>query len=448
MTMLSIVCAWAVIAADPTAIAPPTYRLEVGQRIEAEVVCQGLESPEATEKPDPEARVVYRWTFWVIDQNDKLGSRIVVRHVEVAPTSGITGVEMASFWLSPTGVVSWDESRPEWPAHIGPEELWPRLPDAKELLAGVWEQEDVCNAVRWTYSAPALDGALVRFRGARQSALQSVAGGQSEFIFTFDPHEGRLSSVQSDERYLSYKEFYANHGKLEPGSSLSAEELRQFREDWNRTLSALSTYRLAHGGAGIRATRLEGAPTLPAAIESLRVAVDQIKSPEIREWAERKLASATKSTEERTQTLAERAARLDQSAPDWSAKDLAGKEHSLSQYRGQVVLLDFWFRQCSYCIRLVPQLDRVEQTFQGKPFVLLSMNTDENEEDARIAAERLGLAGPVLLHTDEIASGLGVDGFPTLVLIDQEGKVRDILVGHSTSREAELEAAISRLLSP
>jgi len=447
MTTLSIVCAWAVIAADPAAIAPLTYRLEVGQRIEAEVVSQGRSSPEATEAPEPEAKMVYRWTFWVIDQNDEQGSRLVVRHVEVSPTSGVTGVEMASFWLTPTGIVTWDESQSAWPAHIDPEELWPRLPNAEELVAGVWEQEDVCNAVHWNYSAPALDGTVLRFGGARHSPLQSVAGGLCEFVFDFDPLEGRLSSLRSDERLLSYKEYYANQGKLERGSPLSPEVVRQFREDWDRTSAAMKSYRLAYGGAGIRATRLDGAPTLPAAIESLRAAVDQIEATDIREWAERKVASATKSVEERTQSLAERAARLDQAAPNWSAKDLAGKEHSLSQYRGQVVLLDFWFRQCSYCIRLAPQLHRVEQAFQAKPFVLLSMNTDENEDDARIGAERLELTGPVLLHTDEIATGLGVDGFPTLVLIDQEGKVRDVFVGYSPSREAELEAAISRLLS-
>ena len=131
MTTLSIVCAWAVIAAGPPALAPPTYQLEMGQRIEASVVCQGLSSPEATEAPDPEAKMVYRWTFWVIDQNDKQAWRIVVRHVEVSPTSCVTGVEMASFWLTSKGIVTWDESRSEWPAHLGPEELWPRLPDAK-----------------------------------------------------------------------------------------------------------------------------------------------------------------------------------------------------------------------------------------------------------------------------------------------------------------------------
>ena len=58
-------------------------------------------------------------------------------------------------------------------------------------------------------------------------------------------------------------------------------------------------------------------------------------------------------------------------APDWIAKDLDGKEHTLSGYRGEVVLIDFWFRGCGPCIKAMPQLKGVADHHRGKPVVLL-----------------------------------------------------------------------------
>ena len=98
---------------------------------------------------------------------------------------------------------------------------------------------------------------------------------------------------------------------------------------------------------------------------------------------------------------------------EWKATDLVGKEHSLGHYRGKVVLLDFWFRQCSWCMRAMPQVDQVEAAFRQEkaPVQFWSVSTDEDAADAKFVADTMKLDYPVL-RSKKLAEQLGVTVFP------------------------------------
>ena len=51
-------------------------------------------------------------------------------------------------------------------------------------------------------------------------------------------------------------------------------------------------------------------------------------------------------------------------AAKWKTKDLAGKTHAFADYRGKVVILDFWYRRCAYCIKAMPQVARIAREFK------------------------------------------------------------------------------------
>src|SRR5690606_37124058 len=133
-------------------------------------------------------------------------------------------------------------------------------------------------------------------------------------------------------------------------------------------------------------------------------------------------------------------------AADWELQGLDGKTHTLAEYRGKVVVLDFWYRGCGWCIKAMPQLNELTEQFEGRPVAILGMNTDRNEEDARFVCEVMGLKYATLLRAEEIPGSYGVQAFPTLIIIDPEGTVRYVHVGYSPTLRAEVAKVIEELL--
>ena len=132
-----------------------------------------------------------------------------------------------------------------------------------------------------------------------------------------------------------------------------------------------------------------------------------------------------------------RAEVMDKPAADWDLEGLDGKKHSLPDYRGKVVVLDFWYRGCGWCIKAMPQLNALADRFPSRPVAVLGMNTDQNEADAKLV-DAIGLKYATL-RADGIPEKYGVQGFPTLILIDREGKVATFTsaIRHSPRRPGE-----------
>jgi thiol-disulfide isomerase/thioredoxin len=134
-------------------------------------------------------------------------------------------------------------------------------------------------------------------------------------------------------------------------------------------------------------------------------------------------------------------------APSWGADDLEGRRHTLQQYRGQVVVLDFWFRGCLWCYKQAPQINAVAAHFEKvrAPVTFLNVTTDD-ADDARAVRDKLQLHGPVLLNKDA-ATTFPLDGFPRLIVLDQEGIVRGYFPGYSKERDTELTSFVESLLA-
>ena len=132
-------------------------------------------------------------------------------------------------------------------------------------------------------------------------------------------------------------------------------------------------------------------------------------------------------------------------APVWSLTDLDGKTHTLKQYRGKVVVLDFWYRGCPWCIRAMPQVNQLAQDFKDRAVQVLGMNIDKDTADARFVVNKLKLSYPSL-RAGEMPKKYGVTGYPTVFVIDRKGIVRDIDIGYSPDVGAKLTRAVQALL--
>lgn len=111
-------------------------------------------------------------------------------------------------------------------------------------------------------------------------------------------------------------------------------------------------------------------------------------------------------------------------APDWTLPLYYKNENiSLSDLKGKVILLDFWFKNCGPCIESIPHLNAINKKFKDKKFEILGINTWDAKKDVAWFCNKHQIAYTVLMNGKDIAEGYGVSAFPTLILIDKEGKV-------------------------
>ena len=111
-------------------------------------------------------------------------------------------------------------------------------------------------------------------------------------------------------------------------------------------------------------------------------------------------------------------------ALDWTLPFYNKNENvSLSRLKGKVILLDFWFKNCGPCIESVPHLNAINEKFKNKKFEILSINTWDSKKDISWFCNKHQVTYKVLMNGKELSEKYGVNLFPTIILIDKEGKV-------------------------
>jgi thiol-disulfide isomerase/thioredoxin len=132
-------------------------------------------------------------------------------------------------------------------------------------------------------------------------------------------------------------------------------------------------------------------------------------------------------------------------APDWTLTDAAGKEHKLSDYKGKVVVLDFWATWCGPCKAAMPGVQAIHDKYKGKGVAVFGMNCWENSDAPKYMKDNKYTYG-LLLKADEVAGKYGVSGIPTIYVIGTDGKVLYQSTGFAG--EEAVEAAIEKGLKP
>lgn len=118
-------------------------------------------------------------------------------------------------------------------------------------------------------------------------------------------------------------------------------------------------------------------------------------------------------------------------APDFTLKDIVDKEVSLSDYRGRVVVLNFWATWCTYCRYEMPDLDKVNREFsEGEDAIVLTVNVNESLDTVKEYLDNNDFSLPVLMDYDgRVASLYGVDGYPMTFIINRDGSAYGYIPG-------------------
>ena len=136
-------------------------------------------------------------------------------------------------------------------------------------------------------------------------------------------------------------------------------------------------------------------------------------------------------------------------APPLALRDLDGREHRLADYRGKVVVINFWATWCEPCREEMPSLQRLADHMAGRPFVLLGVDMADSEPRVRAFLQQTPVRFPLLLDRDgAVAKAWKVKLLPTTLIIDQAQRIRHAAYGELAWDSAEIKAAIEQLLKP
>jgi thiol-disulfide isomerase/thioredoxin len=328
---------------------------------------------------------------------------------------------------------------------LAPEQVFPQLPADANVANRQWQSEVdwTGNRVTFTPRSPQPAKEFV-FTGVQDGPVNRIYVMTQKSTFHFDPAKGVIMHVESE-----HTQDYGFHTKgtgtlkLDKEETLPADQAGALASDYDTYTKAAKSY--ANQMKGLDKQPDKARQIMDSARLALANAEKSVKHPDVKQEFKTKLQEHDQYGQYSISQAKRLAAVLDKPAADWSAKDLNENAVSAQSLRGKVIVMDFWYRGCGWCMYAMPQVKQLSTHFKDKPVAVLGMNTDRNLEDARFVVKELGLDYPQV-QAAGIPEKFGVQGFPTLIIIDQQGAVRDVHVGYSPDLFESVSKKIEELL--
>jgi peroxiredoxin len=117
-------------------------------------------------------------------------------------------------------------------------------------------------------------------------------------------------------------------------------------------------------------------------------------------------------------------------APDFTLKDMDGRTHRLSQYRGKVVLVNFWATWCPPCRREMPSMERAWKQFDHEKIALLAVDVGEDLDTVFTFLADYPISFPLLFdHDSSVVEQWPIRGLPTTFVVDPQGRLHYRAIG-------------------
>jgi thiol-disulfide isomerase/thioredoxin len=135
--------------------------------------------------------------------------------------------------------------------------------------------------------------------------------------------------------------------------------------------------------------------------------------------------------------------------PPLALRDVRGKEHKLADYRGKVLVINFWATWCEPCREEMPSMQRLQDKLAGKPFAILAVDYGEGPPRVKDFLQKVPVRFPLLLDRDtSAAAAWKVKVLPTTLVLDAQHRIRYSVVGDLEWDSPKVEGMIRKLLPP
>ena len=122
-------------------------------------------------------------------------------------------------------------------------------------------------------------------------------------------------------------------------------------------------------------------------------------------------------------------------------KDAFGNSVRMSEFRGNVVFLNFWATWCGACVVEMPAMEKLHRRLKDKNFVMVAINVQESDAQVKAFFEKMKLSFTALLDSDgEVATGFAVNALPTTYILDKGGRIVGTAIG---PREWDSRASVA-----
>jgi peroxiredoxin len=134
-------------------------------------------------------------------------------------------------------------------------------------------------------------------------------------------------------------------------------------------------------------------------------------------------------------------------APEFRLKTFDGRAVSLADYRGKVVLLDFWATFCQPCVQALPELQALHAKNASRGFAVVGVTVDDRAALVRKATSRAKVAYPIVQATPDVWNAYKVTALPSMILVGRDGNIIKRYGGEAdkTAMLADIERALGAL---
>jgi peroxiredoxin len=134
-------------------------------------------------------------------------------------------------------------------------------------------------------------------------------------------------------------------------------------------------------------------------------------------------------------------------APAFTLAALDGSQAALAQYKGQVVMVNFWATWCGPCQQEMPLLDQMYKKYKPAGFTLIGVNVDKEAPPVKELLARKPVSFPVMLDpANQVSKAYHVDEMPSSVIIDRKGRIRYVHRGYRPGDENDYQDRIRQLI--
>lgn len=134
-------------------------------------------------------------------------------------------------------------------------------------------------------------------------------------------------------------------------------------------------------------------------------------------------------------------------APDFTLKSRSGENLKLSEYRGDVVMINFWASWCAPCRQEMPLLEELYKKYSDLGFTLLAVNVEEDSSKADDLLKEIPVTFPVLFdNTNKVSKLYNVVAMPSTVIVDRDGNMRYLHRGYLPGYEEQYKKQVKELI--